>query len=449
MAQHHLIRTPRLTDRQIVDLLLALNDASSLTAAHITLLPGTPQIDVTSLDIENSPLVTLYENRHAISHVRATTRHDIVIQFFRGICPNKNEPTVNRQASPYFDELALLVERSRGTDEERIAIVECIDLLEQNLPRSFPIQDIDAVQNPIDVVQAELSSLGDVYKNLTSSIARERKSLNREFRDRRIELEGEFENKRNALNEEDEARRTTFEAEAEAKRGSWQEWEETLKRREGALDDREHTHVRRELRRQIASDYKTRRKEPAVSNRSRRMRFAVFGLTMLVGFGIGAYGFYSFKDLVEAGELYLLGNQTAPAIWMKVILVTRSTILLLLGTGFVALAINWLRRLYLDDVRAEREYESFGNDIDRASYVIETIMEVGEKEGAAVPNVWIEGTCRNLFSPKGDNDHGRVPSSAAAMLLETISGAKIGPDGTEVTVDRRGARRLGKQLKED
>ena len=116
-------------------------------------------------------------------------------------------------------------------------------------------------------------------------------------------------------------------------------------------------------------------------------------------------------------------------LWVSLSWIVRSTVFSVLAVGFFTYAINWLRILYLDDVRFSRESEKNGNDIDRASFVIETILEVGEKENTEVPEAWVEGVCRNLFLEKGGSGSGALPSNVVSMLLESVSGAKLGPEG--------------------
>lgn len=246
------------------------------------------------------------------------------------------------------------------------------------------------------------------------------------------------------------------------------------------LDDRSYMGARRELRQQIAEGFKNRIKKPVVSGQALFLRWAVFSLAMAAGLVAGYMGVESYKDLnkhveyiqeFEKNLIEGIGGEVEVADielekvtkLLKLIqelqriedasllgyasfigLILRGTILLLLGFGFVAYAINWLRLAHLDDVRTLRYYESYGYDIDRASFVIETIMEVGEKETTDVPDAWVEGVCRNLFSDKGDDNYGKMPSNAAAMLFESITGAKFGPEGTEVTMKRPAPRRFWK-----
>ena len=127
----------------------------------------------------------------------------------------------------------------------------------------------------------------------------------------------------------------------------------------------------------------------------------------------------------------------------------RNFLLVALAVGFLVYAINWLRTIYLDDVRAERRYEKQGHDIDRASFVIETIMEVGDKEHGGVPDAWVEGVCRNLFQDSADQGSDSSPSSALASLLNNVAGAKLGPNGLEFAMKRGDARRIAKKINGD
>lgn len=211
-----------------------------------------------------------------------------------------------------------------------------------------------------------------------------------------------------------------------------------LDAREQELDNRQHMHVRRELREKISEEFRNRAGEPVVSTRAAMMRWAIFGLTLAAGIGMGSFGLRAFYLLVSA-------EFDVTDYWM---LVVRAAILSLGGVGFFLYAIRWLRSIYLDDVRTSRRYESYRDDIDRASFAIETIIEIGnEKQGVAAPEAWIEGMCRNLFrSDVGDKAENGQQADAFIELLRSISSASVGPNGAEVTLDRKGGKRLAKTI---
>ena len=324
-------------------------------------------------------------------------------------------------------------------------VIECIDIIEEAVPEVFPIQGVDKVHSAVDVLQAQMGSLADQYRDMLGGLAKERAALRKDFDDRRQSMDQEREAEKRRLEREAEKRIEQFEVYRDRETQSLQKQASDLEKREEDLDNRQHMHARRELRQQITDNLKKRIGKPVVTKRASSMRWAVFGVTMILGLGLGYYGLESF-DIEEIKDTYQLSKNTTALSWMPLSLILRPSILLFLSAGFVAYAINWLRVVYLDDVRTERRYESYGNDIDRASFVIETIMEVGEKEKTTVPDAWVEGLCRNLFAESGDLNYGKVPSNAAAMLFESIAGAKFGPEGSEVTMGRRDARRFAKKL---
>ena len=73
-------------------------------------------------------------------------------------------------------------------------------------------------------------------------------------------------------------------------------------------------------------------------------------------------------------------------------------------------------------------------------------MDVGKQGNMQVPDAWVDGICRNLFHDRTVRDPDASSSNALAALFEVVAGAKFGPEVTEVTVDRRGARKIAKKF---
>jgi len=75
-------------------------------------------------------------------------------------------------------------------------------------------------------------------------------------------------------------------------------------------------------------------------------------------------------------------------------------------------------------------------------------MEISnEKEGMTAPDALIEGMCRNLFrSEVGDKAERGSQTDAFIELLRSISSASVGPNGAEVTLDRKSGKRLAKVM---
>ena len=437
MANFHAIRTARLADHQVLDLVYTLVADTDATSGMVS-LGDKMNVDIISCERTDKPVVGLDRDRHAIRSAHLSVSSRIHIDFYRGTCSDIRDPVTNRQASPYFDEVFLRHDPRQGpaTAQQWIA---CIDTIESALPKTYPPQETKQASDAIDVLRAEMAELDGQYKAMLAGLAGERAKFREESVEERKAARQEYAQEQSKLELAAEGRRKAFDEYKQQEEGRLQQRQEALKRREQDLDNRQHMHARRELRERISKDFKTRVVKPVVSRAAFRMRWLVFGLTLAAGIGIAAFGIDSFSELIATG-----GDTSTPS-WLTITHAVRSVVLIALALGFVAYAISWLRSMYLDDVRAERRYEKYGHDIDRASFVIETIMEVSDKEDMQVPDAWVDGVCRNLFEDHADRNASDTPNHALAALFETISGAKFGPEGAEFSIDRRDARRFAKK----
>lgn len=439
MTDNYATRTTKLTDRQLIDLLFVLKKDMSPTQAYIRLAAGI-DIDLLSIAEQDEQLTKLRSGRHAITSAHMMMDRAVQVQFYRGICDDASSPTSGRRPSPYFDEIFVGINQRHKTEDTVDQLVACIDRIEQTLPATGTFPQSAGANDVIDVLNVQITKLADQYTEMMRGLEKERAEFRTSFEEDRRTAEQEIDIARKRVTIEAEEQRNQLEEYRTKIEASLDERRTGLDQREKDLDDRHHMHARRELREQITNNFKERIQKPAVSLRSANMRLIVFFLTLTAGVGIGYFAAEDFKQTILVDPAKDIPQ------WLLMTEALRGIVLAVLAIGFIAYAINWLRLIYLDDVRTERRYESYGHDIDRASFVIETIMEVGEKENVEVPEAWVEGVCQNLFGDKSDDIYGAVPSNVASMLLDSIDGAKIGPEGAEVNIKRRGARRLARKF---
>ena len=285
----------------------------------------------------------------------------------------------------------------------------------------------------VDIFQAELATLTNQYGQLLTGLDTERAEFRKAFEEERQRANKEYEAAKKKISEDDIQRRWEFNSYKSNEENKLQSKLEELNKREESLDDRQYMHTRRELRNQITKNFKERVGQPVVSKRAWYIQWLIFGMTLVAGIAAGYFSFESYQDL-------LVVEYSPEDQWKTIGLSFRLATLTIAAVGFIFYAINWLKGIYIDHVRTDRGNESYGNDIDRASFVIETILEVGEKERAAVPDTWIAGVCRNLFTEKGNDSYDTTSSNLAAIVLESISGA-------EINLKKRDARKLAKNLK--
>ena len=382
----------------------------------------------------------LDSDRHAIQSATILTSSAINVSFSRGVSSNVQDPGASRQASPYFDELSLNLDGMDVDSESQQQLISCIDIIERTLPKTVPLQEFDKGHSVIDVLQTEISSLADQYKAMLDGLAKERAEIRAAADEERQAARQAHDTAMKEAKTAAEEQKRQFDEYQKGREAALVQRTKEQDERENDLDNRQYMHARRELREKISSDFKKRVGEPVVSRQAKIMQSLILGLALFAGLNLGVLGFVDFRTLIETGSTTRFPG------WLAAGWAFRSVVAMGVSIGFLAYAINWLRNVYLDDVRTRRQYERYGHDIDRASFVIETIMEVNERVETQVPDTWIDGVCRNLFRNNADDTSDNPSANVAAMLFESISGAKIGPDGAEVSMGRRESRRLANKI---
>lgn len=294
-------------------------------------------------------------------------------------------------------------------------------------------------QRMIEQMQRTVATVGE-------QVASARLRLEQEFAERRAELEAEF-----------GQRQAQTEATMEELRQSVITREEQLTQRSKELDDRDHIHARRQLREQITESIASRLRGAIVPRGTSMVGWSVLALTLIGSAFLAAVSYFS---LAEYAQIIDAANnaagqrvQTREAIATSVLPgSTASWILLargfLAGFGsiaFLVYAIGWLKSLYHDRLRAERELERYSIDLNRASWAVETIMESRSKE-AVIPDLLVAGIAHNLFDAAPDRRPSEHSGDLSAMLLRSSAKAKIGPNGAEFELNGRGAKKLADQI---
>ena len=436
---NHAIRIVRLTDGQIVDLIIAIRKGLGFDSAKIGFGAGASEnIDPNTTEAK---LEEYRGNSHGILSLDVSVdQNKIDILFRRGICADSDKPDQDRQSSPYFDEIFVRRSPNAQAISASAFILKCLGTIEGALP-GVPRVLQGQGQDVIATFRAEMSALNETYRNMIKEFADQRSQFLKGFEARRQSVEEERQTAKTKIEAEKEQREKEFQNHRESEEAKLSQRHAELDVRERELDNRQHMHVRRELREKIIAEFKRRSDVPVVSNRAITMRWTIFSLTLFAGVGLAGFGLWTFYLLVGA-------KFESAAYWL---LVARAAILSVGGVGLFLYAIQWLRSIYLDDVRTTRHYDNYRDDIDRASFATETIMEISsEKEGVTAPDAWIEGVCRNLFrSDVGDKAESGSQADAFIELLRSISSASVGPNGAEVTLDRKGGKRLAKTMSAD
>lgn len=426
-----ILRTGKLSDRQILSLFDELR--AELGYQRFSLYVGGMPVPP-----EDAALEAVRANDDAAISRAEMSSDDKAIQvsFRRGEGGDANSMDSGRSASPYFDDIGIRArEASEGGAPALDAMLRCIAIVKNHV--RFDRQPaVDRLgRSATSLLQAQFSQLSDLFVDRTKAIE-----------ERSAQIEQLYAQKVSDL----EASRLEMEANLAAKEAAATERlrvrEEELEARGKVLDDRDHMHVRRDLRSKITSAVQTRLSESLVPRTAGYMRWGVFGISLTASavFALFAWeGITSYNGAIEAIARSDVPRSPDVSTWLILI---RGAISSVVALGFIVFAITWLRRIYQEDVQMHRDLERFAYDIDRASWAIETIMEASNvADNAGLPSAWIEGVTRNLFESQRHRQDDAT-SDALATLLSASARAEVGPGGAKFELNGNGAKKLAKEI---
>ena len=291
-----------------------------------------------------------------------------------------------------------------------------------------------------DVLSKEISELGELHLDIV-----------RRADEARHRREEELERKRSALEEDFRLRTENSEKVLSAERERLQDDIYRLEERSRQLDDRAHMHARRELRGEITANLAERLQRPGVSTNALLLRGGVVG-AIVVGFlatsWISLTAAQEVSQLINTENSALLMQQSPPSRIALYATLVRLAVSSAVAVALIFYLIGWLRRILEQDEKSERELERYRYDIDRATWAIETILEVQGKEGAEIPHEWVKGVTHGLFESSPSKNEETSALEAVGALLNISAKAELGPGGPRFEINRSGLRRLGKQAEQ-
>lgn len=218
-----------------------------------------------------------------------------------------------------------------------------------------------------------------------------------------------------------------------------EEQKRALELRRKELNDREPQHERRRLREHLTAKLQEVLAQPKKTANDREWLSGIFYL------GIAAV-FISISAALSFG----LGSSQGPTGGELTAFWVRSVKSLVSGVAGAAFAWAGLANLK-SSARAFREYEQqiqrYSFDMDRASWVVETLLQMSSMEKGEIPDQWLEAACRDLFHDSSIRPEEPRSLDALAALLDTTARAKIGSGGFEFELDRKQARELAQQAR--
>jgi hypothetical protein len=406
-------RITKVTDLQLVKLFNELHDELRFLRVHVYFGGGTSTVYEGAIDRSNFESRSQFiQGIHAIMPNQSAR-----VIFARGAYAlDNNTIDVNRfqnnRISANFDEYWL------GGDSFTVEQV-------QEISRKFrTYQYLDLTGSGAD------SSIVDVLASHVEQL----RELQLDFHQQQLNVDDQLRQRRTELEAASDAR-------LEEQRQYLEQDRAELERLRKELNDREPKHERRRLRENLTGDIKSLLQNPPQSAFLRKnytyLSFVATGAFLII------ISLFLTSDLAR-----FLQAESSAYVVPNAAFIIQAIKSLAAGAGGGAFLWAGLNGMKKSEELARQIYDRlqrYSHDMDRASWIVETLLELNAVESAQVPDVWLEAVCSDLFVDAA-GARSTQPDSLEALgaLLDATARARVGTDGFQFELERPQARKLAR-----
>jgi flagellar motility protein MotE (MotC chaperone) len=319
---------------------------------------------------------------------------------------------------------------------DRIATSKVTAALDAALSR--PIASIDPDTATLASHSAILLAMESATAKILEDATEHRRDLDRAYAEKEqalsVRAQEERERELGRLREE----RDRVEAELSTRTKTLEARREELDTLQKKLDDRNNTHVRREIRASLLALTKERLANFAVSKETRNQYLAVHGVAIL-GIVLLAYGslYFGSQAVPNADGTYASG---------AIAFAVKSAALAAAGIALGSWYLGWLNRWLQRIADAEFKLQQFRLDIERASWLAETVLEWKATSAEPFPDLLATRLSSGLFvtGSSESNDPKTPATHLAEALFGAASSARLKLGDQELGFDRKSIRGLAK-----
>lgn len=446
------IKIPRVADRKIADTFRELGSKFGIPQAHVHALAFSDIGQISLSEEASGDWKALLQHDSCLIESMSCSIGGLSISYTRG---GQYQP---EQKSPIYDEI-LLNWNNQGTptNTQKLDIVAFLN------DRLCPFEPGRVIGSAVSEEQAQLLAIHqstlERLERLNEDLIRQssefRKGLEEKFEEKVKQAEAEYTEKKQRLEIDGEA----FSAQVEAK-------ERALDEKLQVIDDRNNTHVRREIRNRMLDDVKQRINQFGVSKITADKRRPVLvgilallttfvGLLGWTGYEIAAMDSQYFSMLEAIRNISAWGPEKIKAAGLgadtiaKVSAtdVDRTHLFWLWGRftlfsfgliGTILYYIKWQNRWAEQHIGSEFQLQQFYIDVNRANWVIESCLEWRKETDSAIPKELLGSITTGLFV-NNQTEPERVIHPAdelASALLGTASKLKLKVGDSELDFDK-------------
>jgi hypothetical protein len=417
MADPKVMQIPRTGDGTILECFKHIADEYAFTIAEVHFSMGTraTAFDFDSPDSQINKIIK--ENSVIIDQIRLSKDNYHIYYYRGGRTHGPNGAVLTK--SPFFDEITF------ATDYANLGDVHIeIGLYIANKLKAFD------PERSLPGGSKEQITLESIHQSILERLEDTNSKLLKETHQYRLELDKEFSTKQTKLAQEVEDLKSKIQSDLEKKLLDIQAQKDQLATREKELDDRNNTHARRGIRRDIISEIKRRQEKFSLTTGTRNLRAFVFGLIALLVC-------VSFDLTYKTSNIFLDSIKNNAPIYLITIIGIKQTIYSLVLIGSIIFAIKWQDKWSNQHSDAEFNLKKFELDMERASWLVETSLEWKDVKGTAIPDELLKCLSNDLFAVQAARiDKAKHPmDQLASALLGSARGIKLKIGDNELDLD--------------
>lgn len=407
------LQIPRQSDSSVIECFKKVAEEFDIDQLSIEVV-GYPSFGQVTLSEKNEALDAIIEADTVIIIRISMNVSGLSINYNRGGNPGStNEQT---QKSPYFDELEFV--SNNNTQILGQDIIKVVTMFAHQLSAYTPARGLGETPEQVKlsaIHNATLDRLERLNEKLVSSTHDYRKKLDTEFSEKSEKLEQSYENKEQSLEQKYSEAHEAIEEEKKALEGRRKE-----------LDDKDNTHARREIRKDILKEIKNRQQEFKLTQGTVALRkpisIAMIVLVSIFLIGAGTTG-------VELLNKSLSGNDL-------ILTIVKQAFYTFGAVGSLIFFIRWMNRWFEQHSLTEFHLKQFELDMERASWLVETSLEWKDAKGTAMPPELMQSLSTNLFSNRDDVEHVVHPADQlASAIFGSASAIKLQAGDSLIEVD--------------
>lgn len=407
------ITIPKLQDKNLIICFQQIEKKLNKVSNYNANLFGGIKVNLKSDSDEDKQLVKALLKQNSF-HINTATFSVAGFSFtyYRG---GSTEPK-----SAFIDEV--IIGTNQNNQLTTLEIFDVISIVTENLKSTELTKGIGKKSKE----EEELAAIHESTLNRLESL---NESLINETHNYRKKLDEEYLEKEKSLNEEISSKKLEIQATHQVNIEEINTQKEEIEIIRKDLDDKSNTHARRQIRKDIINEIKSRQTKFKLTDGTNKLRSPV-GIAM-----VSLILFFVVMTILSIRDFYSLSLESN--ILMIIIALGKQ---ILFSAGAVAsfiFFIKWQNKWFEKHSVAEFDLKQFELDMERASWIVETALEWKEIKGNKIPVELLNSLTKNLFNDESKVDEvlAHPADHLASALLGASSKVKLKTDGAEVEIN--------------